>query len=80
MRIKIYATPSQSIPSPMTANTNLPWLGGVGAQGVYRQWRYEKKYRFSYHPATCRCNQSQGDAGSLRSASKVAIDNRRTDP
>ena len=47
MRIKIYATPSQSIPSPMTANTNLPWLGGVGAQGVYRQWTYEKNYRFS---------------------------------
>ena len=42
MRIKIYATPSQSIPSPMTANTNLPWLGGVGAQGVYRQWGMKK--------------------------------------
>ena len=60
MRIKIYATPSQSIPSPMTANTNLPWLGGVGAQGVYRQWRYEKKYRFSYLQATWLCNRPVG--------------------
>ena len=67
MRIKIYATPSQSILSPMTSNTNLPWLGGVGAQGVYRQWRYEKKYRFSYHPVTWRCNGSIGYAGTISS-------------
>ena len=39
MRIDMNATPSQSTPSPMTANTNLPWFGGVGAQEWYRRSR-----------------------------------------